>query len=993
MKHFLMALLLTSVSVVVSAQERQISGVLTDKDSKEALMQVTVQLLKTDSTFVTGSLSDESGHFKVKAPSNGKYIVKFSSIGYVTLFKDVTIEKNKAVDLGNLALGADAVMLKGATVTGQATKMVVKDDTFQYNADAFRTPEGSVVEELVKIIPGAKVDDDGKITVNGKEVKKVKVDGKEFMVGDTKTAMKNLPTSIVEKIKVYDEKSDLSRVTGIDDGNEETVLDFGLRRGMNRGVFSNIDLAVGTEDRYAERLMGAYFNDKYRVMTFGSANNTGDAGFGGRGGGGRGRNGLNSSKMWGANFNYEEKDKLKLDGSVRWNHNDGDSRTKVSSENFVSRVGSFSNSLNQSYSRSDSWNAQMRFEWTPDTMTNIMFRPNISFSKNDNLSTGSSASYNDDPYLYVTDPLDYASISRLAADSLMVNTRNDNSIGYSENKRFGGMLQLNRKLNSMGRNVTLRADYNYNDTKNKNLSTSNVHLYQVLDQFGNDSTYQTNRFRDTPSKNYSYSLQTTYSEPLWKATFLQFSYKFSYNYTKSDQSTYDFSNLGEDFFAGLTPSYRKWDNWLERLQPPFDESYKDINLSRYSEYRYYTHDIEMMFRMIRESYQFNAGVMLQPQHTKFMQDYQGISVDTTRNVFNVTPTLDFRYRFSKVSNLRINYRGYTSQPDMANLVDITDDSDPLNITKGNPGLKPSFTNSLNFYYNGYAESHQKSWATFLRYNTTRNSLSNMVTYDELTGGRISQMQNINGNWDTSFGVNYNMSIDSVGIWTFNTFTEFSYRNNVGYVTLGQQTGPQKNTTKNKVISEDFTVSWRPAFGNWLLQVEPHGTFTYNNATNKLQTSNDLDTWQFAYGGTINVTTPWGTGISTDLHNRCRRGFNDSSMNTNELVWNLQISQNFLKAKNLTVSLQFYDMLDEQSNFSRALSAMSRTDTEYNSINSYALLHVIYRFNLFGGRQANQGMGPGGGRGFGGPGGAPNGGPGNRGGGMNGRPPGGFGRPM
>ena len=980
-------LLLMFVAAFSFAQDRKISGTLIDKDTNEPLPQVTLQLLKTDSTFVGGSVSDDEGRFSLTAPRSGKYLLKISSIGYVTMVKNLEMEGQKNLAMGKLTMQSDAVMLKGAEVTALAQKVVLKEDTFVYNSSAYRVPEGSVAEELVKRIPGAQIDDDGKITINGKEVKKVKVGGKEFMTGDTQTAMKNLPTSIIESIKVYDEKSDLSRITGIDDGNEETTLDFSVKKGMNHGYMTNNDVAVGTHDRYAARLMGMYNNDVLAVRAFGNANNTGDRGFGGRGMGGfgRGNAGLNSSKMIGVNINYEKTDLLKVDGSVRWNHRDGDSRTISSSENFVSRSGSFSNSLNQNYSRSDSWNAQMRFEWTPDTMTNIMFRPNLNFSKNDGRSWGTSASYNEDPYEYVDDPLAEEAISMLASQGLMVNWRQNQGISYSDSKRVGGMLQFNRKFGSRGRNLTLRADASYNEGASKNFSTSNVHLFQIQDMLGNDSTYQTNRFNLAPTKSYNYTLQTTYSEPLWKGAFLQFSYRFNYSFNKSDRQTFDFSNLGEDFFSGLTPYYRQWDNYLNRLSQPY-EAYRDSALSRYSEYKNYTHNIELMFRKIHEKYNFNVGVMFQPQSSKFIQDYQGVYVDTTRTVFNVTPTLDFRYRFSKVSNLRINYRGSTSQPSMTQLLDIYDDSDPLNISRGNPGLKPSFTQSLNLFYNGYQQYHSMTEMTYLRFTTTNNSISSMVTYDEKTGGRTTRPENINGNWNVNWGGMFNASIDSAGVWNVNTFTNLGYNNHVGYVSLDQTSSSVKNTTKETTVMERLGLSFRPVLGNWFGEVELDGDVNYSHARNKLQASGNLDTWTFSYGGSMSLTAPWGTSIATDIHNRSRRGYNDQSMNTNELLWNAQISQTFLKGKNLTVMLQFYDILNQQSNFSRALSAMSRTDTWYNSINSYAMLHVVYRFNAFGGKQARQGMqGPGG---MGPGGGRPGGGMGPGGG----RPGGGFGRP-
>ena len=947
MKKLLIALCLTLTAVVTaSAQGLKISGTLVDRDTKEGVMLATVQMLKSDSTYVKGVLSDDTGNFTITAPSAGTYILKFTSVGYTPLTKSVKVDGKSDVALGNITFGADAIMLKGAVVVGQAARVTVSEDTFVYNASAYRTPEGSVIEELVKRLPGAQVSDDGTVTINGKEVKKVLIDGKEFMTGDTKTALKNLPVSIIDRIKAYDEKSDLAKVTGIDDGEEQTVLDFGIKKGMNKGMFGNVDASAGTHSRYAERLMGAFFKDNTRIMLMGNLNNVNDRGF--PGGGGRGRfggglNGLNTSKMAGANFNLEPSDKFKLDGSVRWNHSNGNVRTEQSTENFVSTVGSFSNSLNQSFTRSDSWDARMRLEWKPDTMTNIMFRPRFSYSTSDGRSSSTSASYNDDPYDYVDNPLSDESISLLDADGLMVNTRRNNSITYSDSKQVGAMLQVNRKLNSRGRNATVRADVSYSEGDSKNLSTSNVHLYQVLNELGNDSTYQTNRYNTTPTKTLNYSLQFTYSEPIFRAMFLQFSYKFNYKFNKSDRATYDFSNLGEDFFADVANEYRGWGNYFSRLQNPL-ESYLDTDLSRYSEYKNYIHEFQLMLRVIREKYNFNVGVMVQPQRTRFIQNYQGISVDTVRNVVNVTPTLDFRYRFSKLSTLRVNYRGTTSQPGMTDLLDIVDDSDPLNITMGNPGLKPSFTNTLRVFYNNYIQDHQQAMMAHVNYSNTRNSISNMVTYDEQTGGRTTRPENINGNWNLSGAFMFNTALDSVGMWTVNTFTNIRYNNYVGYLALDRNSDSQKNTTKTVQVGEQLALSYR---NSWL-EVSLDGSLDYTHTRNLLQSQSNLDTWQFAYGGSFNFYLPWGMSVSTDLHQNSRRGYSDASMNTNELIWNAQLSQSFLKNNALTVSLQFYDILHQQSNFSRTINAMQRSDTQYNSINSYAMLHAIYRVNIFGG---------------------------------------------
>ena len=961
MKRSILSMLLMLVAIASLAQERLISGKITDRDTKDPVEQVTIQLLKTDSTYVSGAISNERGLFHVNAPANGKYLLKITSVGYKPTVKRIQISEDKNLAMGNVVIGADAIMLKGAVVTAMAQKVSLKEDTFVYNSAAYRTPEGSVVEELVKRLPGAEVSDDGTIKINGKEVKKILVDGKEFMTGDTKTALKNLPTSIIDKIKAYDEKSDLSKVTGIDDGEEQTVLDFGVKKGMNKGVISNIDLGVGNKNRYNMRGMGGYFANNNRFMLFANANNTSDRGFGGGPGRGfwGGANGLNASKMIGANYNYELKDKFKFNTSLRWNHSDGDVWSSRSSENFMGTSSSFSNSLSQSYSRSNSWNGNIRLEWMPDSMTNILFRPSISWSSSDGLSGSQSASYNKDPYTITTkDPLSEEGIEEMEKAEAMVNSQLTNGITYSDNNNINGMLQVNRKLGNKGRNITFRVDAKYTDNDSKSISLNNAKLYLVQTAEGKDSTYQTNRYNLTPSKNYSYAGQLTYSEPLWKATFLQFSYKFTYSYSKSDRSTYDFSK----YAMSGDHEYRGWDSYLNPFAGHLND-YRDDNLSRFSEYRNYNHDIQVMMRFIRKKYNLNFGVMVQPQQSKYIQDYQGVHVDTVRNVVNVSPTLDFRYRFSKMSNLRINYRGTTSQPSISQLLDITDNSDPLNISMGNPGLKPSFTQNFRLFYNNFVQNHNKGIMTFVNFSTTNNSISNKVTYDETTGGRITRPENINGNWNAMGAFMFNCSIDSAGVWNINTGAHANYNNYVSYLSLDKKSDSQKNTTRSITWRQNLSFSYRNDWAEFSLD----GTLTYNKAKNKLQPTSNLETWQFSYGPSMTLTAPWGTSLNSSLSINSRRGYNDSSMNTDEFVWNAQLSQGFLKGKPLTIMLQFYDLLRQQSTFSRAISATSRTDTEYNAINSYAMLHVVYRLNLFGGKEARKG----GFDGPGGPGGRPN----------------------
>lgn len=996
MKRTFLLLAVAVISLWANAQ-RTVSGKVIDGDLNEPAVQATVALLAKDSSLVSNAVTDMNGLFKLTAPRDGSFLLRVTYVGFKTTYKSVAM-KGKPVAVGTISLKADAIMLQGAEIVRNVAKVTTKDDSIIYNASAYRTPEGSVVEELVKKLPGAEVSDDGTIKINGKEVKKILVDGKEFMTGDTKTAMKNLPTSIVDRIKTYDEKSDMSRITGVDDGNDQTVLDFGLKRGMNRGMFANVDAGMGTKSRYSSRGMAAMMKDDWRVMAMGNANNVNDMGFFGGGGGGRfgggGRSGLQASKSGAVNFNYEKKDKLSWNGSLRWNHNDGDAWSRRSTENFVSQTGSFGESTNQNYSRSNAWNAQMRLEWKPDTLTTINFRPSWSYSTNDGHSHSTSATFSDDPHSYTDQTRDVAHVvaTMLGIDSaLVVNDNGSRGLSYSDSKRVGGNLLLSRRIGKGGRNVTAQFTGNYSKGASEQMSTNLVNLYHALT--ADSTTYQTNRYNVTPQKSYDYSAKFSWSEPIAKAMFLQFSYQFQYRYTRSDRDTYDFSwnaatPLDERFnMGGISAGYRQWDRYLGMVDNYTD--YRDDDLSRFSLYKNYIHTAEVMFRMVGKKLNFNVGVQVVPQSSKFQQRYRGVNTDTIRHTINWIPTARLRWKFSERGQMNFDYRGTTSQPSMTDLLEITDNSDPLNITTGNRGLKPSFTQRFNWRYNNYIEKHQRFIFAFLNFSTTSNAVANKVTYNPVTGGRTSRPENINGNWNIGGTFVLNTALDTLGRFNISTGTDLNYSNQAGFIDLERNGIVSKMSTQQTSMSERLGGSYR---NDWL-EFELNGRVTYNYVHNKLQPQSNLSTWAFNYGFNTTVTAPWGTQLTTSLNMSSRRGYSDKSANTNELIWNAQIAQSFLRGRPLSVRLEFYDLLHKQSNFSRNITAMMRSDNEYNSVNSYVMLRLNYRLNLFGTRESRRAMrgGAEGGPGMPPPpgGGGPRGG---KGGGRPAMPMGGFGGP-
>ncbi len=960
-KLLIWTVLLLTATLSTYAQNKivTVSGRVIEAGTKEPVELAAVQLLSLpDSAQVAGMTTSTQGYFSLSKQKPGKYLLKVSFIGYVTKLIPVQLTANvPAKKMGNIELATDAVMLQEAVVVAEAPQVTVVEDTLMYNSSAYRTPEGAMLEELVKKLPGAEIDDDGNVKINGKDLKKIMVDGKEFFGGDVKTGLKNLPVDMVDKLKTYDKKSDLARVTGIDDGEEETVLDLTVKKGMNQGWFGNADLGAGTKDRYTGRMMLNRFVDKTQFSIIGSANNVNDQGFSGGGGGPRWRsnNGLNATKMLGANF-ATQTNKLELGGSVRYNFQDADISSINSSERFLQNGNSYSNSNNKNRNKGTNLNADFRMEWKPDTLTNIIFRPNFSYGRTNNASRSESGTFNEDPFNLIVNPNDYLNFDNLSDDPLKdirVNATNSASLSKGKSLSGNATLQVNRKLNNRGRNLTFRGVFGYGDNDNDQYTQSETRYYQLLNHLGGDSILYRNQYITTPTRNYNYTAQVTYSEPIAKATFLQFSYQFQYKYSKSDKTTFDLLDYPDWAIGGALPSGY--------------ESHAVDSLSKNAEYRYYNHDASVGLRFIRPKYQLNVGMSFQPQNSTLSYKKGDYMIDTTRTVFNFAPNMDLRFRFSKVSQLRFTYRGRSNQPTMENLLPITDNSNPLNIRMGNPGLKPSFAHTMRLFYNTYNAEKQRGIMTHFSFTATQNSISNSTRYNEETGGLITRPENINGNWNAFGMFGFNTALKNKK-YTINTFTNVNYQNNVAFLYNQDTKNNDRNTSTGLTLGERVTGSYR---NDWF-EFSLNGSINYTAERNKLRPENNQEPYTYSYGASTNITMPWKMTLATNIANQSRRGYRDSSMNRDELIWNAQLAQSLLKGA-ATVSFEVYDILRQQSNISRSLSADMRSVSEYNGINSYCMVHFIYRLNIFGSKAAREKMMNSGRRGFGGPGRGPGGG--------------------
>ncbi len=995
MSHFSKAFfaLFVALSFFATTQAQTIvKGIVQDETTKEPIASAIAAIIG-DSGIVTNVNTNEDGRFSLTVKRAGKYRVRVSFIGYGSVNEDLDIKaEGDTIDMGLLPM-VSGQEIGEAVITATAARVTQVEDTTFYNATAYRVPTGSTLEALVKQFPGIQVSDDGTITWNGKTVSEFLINGKDFFKGDTETAMKNLPADLVSRIKAYDKRSDYSEQTGIDDGNETTVLDIETKRELNESWISNIDLGIGTHSRYAERIFVSRFTDQSHLTLIGNINNTNSRGMGGPRGFG-GDNGQTTRKQVALSYSWENGKKRNTPGFFRfstdWNfdHRLNELVSETSSETFLTSgvSSSFGNSVSRSRTSNGNFRGNISVQWQPDSMTQISFRPQLSYSRSKSRSQSQSATFNDDPYEVgqAESPLDsimraMSETSYMLSDQLAaiaINGSHQRSQSNSHSFSLSGSLNVTRRLSSHGTNLSLSLNGGWGNGKSYSYSLSDIRYFNTT----NDPSF-INRYTYTPSKNWNYSARMGYVQWLGGRWFSELQYEFSHRFNDSERTLYRLDSIPYKF-PGEGYDYFLDDNFsLGTLaaQEILNEVIDDNN-SQYARYHYYNHNVKVGVRLSGNPLNLSAGLSFNPQNTTLDYVRPGL-IDTrvNRHVFNLAPEMRLRYRFSRTNNLDISYRGSASQPSMTDLIDVWDDSNPLNISGGNPGLKPSWTNRFNAMYRAYNTDRQQGMSARLSFEQTSNSISSRVVYDESTGVRYTRPDNINGNWNTRGNFMFNTPIDYDRYLSITTNTNLSYQNAVGYISTTEQgasthallglfyrprllsaTGgsgtdyseiyenatnlSHKNTTRTFDVDETLNVAYKRSW----YDVGLIGRVQYEHARATLNSNADMDTWQFSYGASANFNFDWGMSISTDIRMNSRRGYAVSTMNTNELVWNAQISQSFLRNRAATLSLQFFDILHNQSNVSRTLSATMRSDSKTNAINSYMMLHFIYKLNIFGG---------------------------------------------
>jgi len=949
-KLLTIALMVVFAGLTISAQTTQtnqekttkktkanVTGFVKDSEEAEALVRATIQIMSEDTTkMIAGGVTNTLGGYTIKNVEEGTYIIKISYLGYHNFTRKITVRNQETIhNVGTTLLIPNSIVIEGATVTAALPQMEVKEDTLIFNADAFKVPEGSVLEDLVKKLPGAEVDSDGTIKINGKTISRILVNGKEFFSNDKEMAMKNIPTEIVDKIKTYDRASDQERLTGIADGNEETVIDLTVKKGMNRGWFGNMDLGAGTEDQYSNRInLNRFIDDTFQASIIGNVNSNGNGG-------------KRHSGQVGLNAVASKDRKYEIGGNVRYNANSNENQSKSASENYrMANTGdvitTYSNRRSTSRNHSDNANAEFRIELQLDSLTTMLVRPVLGMGNSFSTSGGNNNTFRLDPYSYVEDPF---TSDPLIPDSARTNKNGSGSLSFNDNKQASVNMTVSRRFETRGRNFSFNASGNYNDSKGNNFNVSNATYFQQIDP--TTGTYRIQpiyRFRNSPNTSKSFNLGFTYSEPFATNLILQTSYSYSYSHRKNHSDTYDlvqqntpnatsFATLGDLLLdsLGMLPEW-----YLANT-----DNYLSTDLSNYNTNIDNNHNINIQVRWNSNFITSSIGVQMVPQSQHLEMKYMGVDIDTTRRFFRISPSLQFRYRFNRQNQLNFSYRMSMSQPSITDMINMTDDSNPLNIRMGNPELKNSFSHNFSLGWNNYITATMQSYNVNVSFSTTANNVSSRTEYFEQTGQSITKPMNINGNWNVSGNFGFNTPLFANERLMLNTSTNASYRNNVSYLYRNLET--LKNQTNNLSVGERVSLTFRQNY--WDIRI--NGNINYNHQENKYVKVTSPNTFNFSYGLSTNGNFNNGFGYATDINMSSRRGYASKEANRNELVWNAQVSYRFLKGRAATISLQARDILNNRKNFNRNVSANGITDTWTTTVSSYYMAHFIYRFNFFG----------------------------------------------
>jgi len=915
-----------------------IRAVVIDSTANDVVEFCSVRLFDTKTNKMSHSgTTNKNGIIELKDIAPGNYYLLFSFTGYNT--KRINIKEQQfrrsILNLGDVPLSNVSVNLGEVTVKGKIPELVIKEDTLEYNADAIKTPDGAVVEDLIKRLPGMLVDADGKITTAaGKSINKIKVNGKEFFGNDPKMATKNLTADMIDKVQVIEKKSDMAILTGVDDDEPETIINLTIKKGMMKGWMGNMNGGLGqildnknNENlRYLGSGMLNRFTDTDQYSFVGNANNInerastdrgnsvmsgrGGGGGGGAGGsGGGGGNGITSSATIGFTMAKDVNKKLKFGANVSYNYGDNYTDSRSFRENIFTDSVSYRRSTSTARSYSNNISLGGKLEYQMDSLTTIIFTPTISFNK--------STSYNSS----------YQKSMAGDADSTAVNESNSSSSLISNGTNVGLQLDVSRKLSALGRRISFSGTLNLNESVGEGTNNS-TNIFYLLQ--GKNTIF--NQQNANKSNRDSYGMRITYVEPIAKNYFIDVLYNIQFNNTINERETYDYN--------------------------ADTKNYEDLNAnySRSSKVDAISQNIRVNLRVVQPKYSYNIGVSASPNYTHnigYIKDWYGAGQDSIynqpapRRTINYAPQVEFTYRLAndKVMRqfLRMRYNGRTNQPSITDLDPSQNVTNPLNIRSGNPELLPSFNHDISLEYNSNNRTTQSSFTTTLSHRFEQNSIISYTSYESGTGVQYTKPINANGSWSSQADIMFTKPLDKKMRFNLNLRTGASYSNQVNYTLVQKQS--ELNVTHTASVSPNLSFSYK---NNWFYG-QIRATAQLSSSTFSMAGISPRQSANYNLSYNTQITLPLAINFSSDLAYAAKRGYS-AGYNQDEIIWNGQLSKSFLRNNAGLLRFQITDILHQRLNMSRSVSTNSITDTQYTALTSYYMFTFTYRFNDMGNRR-------------------------------------------
>lgn len=916
-----------SDSIQVKKKERtiQLSGEVYDSFTK-AKVKALMTLMRTDSSFVDSMTCwtwGTSSYYEFKVPAqNADYIIKASAKGYndtILNYKLRHIARNNWFELPRILMKKKQrsdddiykeVGLDGVVVTGTKVKLAYRGDTLVYNASAFNMPEGSMLDGLIRQMPGAELKDNGDIYINGKKVDYLTLNGKDFFKGQNKVMLDNLPYYTVKELKVYDKSTKQSDLIGHDVEKKDYVMDVQLKREYNRGYMGNIEGGYGTNYRYLGRIFGLYYDDHSRVSVFGNANNVNETHRPGAEGDWRPSNmpqGLRATKQTGLHIETEDKDKnweTNLDATFTWN--DADNMSRTASERFATGGNILSGS--------ESWSRQKDFRFNAYDYFQL--------KKPITLWGSISASYSNGHRTNGSQDSTFREV-------IINRTINDGLTRY-RTLNLSADLGFHHKF-AWGDYVTGGLSGSFSRQKPSNSWSINRTYFAQT-----DSTDLRHNYADTHGDSYNFDATLGYYLQLLNRWFVGAEVGYEQSLNNGNNLLYRLDYLAED---------KHQTEWLPSTHLAL-LSAMDLNNCDGQQLlsRTFSSSLQVMHSSDDSYFSINLHIKNPHERLKY-NDFSSLDTIARRNYIDFSPSINWS-RWGKKNGLNsLGYSMSMSRPGLPELMPVDDTTNPLVTTINNPDLKSTLTHNVNIGFQFNNDSIRRFVRLWSNASLTQRSIGTRTIYNTTTGKYLFMQDNIDGNWYWRLGSSYEQPLDSAKRLTLQQRADIEYTHSVDFpvqyvVVSQQQSAQEKSTVHNWTLHEHLGFEYQKD----KLTIGISGDINWRRSVSHRENFENISAFDYNYGGLLRYTIPWiEVTLGTDIRMYSRRGYQSEMMNTNDLVWNAEVSRTMFKEK-LTLKLTAFDLLHQLSNKQYNVNAQGRTETWNNCIPRYVMLSVAYKFN-------------------------------------------------